>query len=385
MLRLIVLTGDAYASAGIEDAAAASGLVRVIASPSPIPKAPEVIRILNIQRPELVLLDLTHWEQVEPLARKIHSAKPDSVLLGFRASWTEADAINFAAAGVQGLLPEPFTPKQLEEKAFEVLHQSRPVTHPDILAFLPAKAGSGCSTIAMNTAHALSHRLDRKTLLMETDTRAGVLSILLNLKNRVGMTDALQNATDLSPVEWTQHCVQSHGIDLLLAHPQRPSALSTWAGYYQLLHFLEKNYEMILADLPEVINTGTAELVRCAREVFVVCTPEVPSLSMAPWRIADLERHGVDPSRIHCIVNRWERRGISVEQASEIVGRPVYATLPNAYKDVKDATLECRPVRSTSILGRSCEALARKASRFTPTTGPDHSAPLLQRLGLITS
>lgn len=158
-----------------------------------------------------------------------------------------------------------------------------------------------------------SHQLNRKTLLLEADTRAGVLSILLDLKNRVGMTDALKNATDLSPVEWTQHRVQSHGIHLLLGNPHRVSELSTWTGYYQLLHYVQRNYDVILADLPELVNTATAELARSADKVFIVCTPEVPALSMAPWRIADLERHGVASDRIHCVVNRWERRGLTAE------------------------------------------------------------------------
>lgn len=382
---MVLLTGDAYAAAGVEEAAASSGLVRVVSRGCPIPHAPEVIRIVNIQRPELILLDLTHWEQVAPLAEKIRDAKTDSVLLGFRAEWTEAEAINFAAAGVQGLLPEPFSGKQLEDKAFETLHRHRPVTHPDILAFLPSKAGSGCSTIALNTASAFANRLGRKTLLMETDLRAGVLSILLNLKSRVGMSEALQNATDLSPVEWTQHCVQSHGIDLLLGNPHRVSALSTWTGYYQLLQYVQKNYDVIVADLPELVNTATAEVVRSAREVFIVCTPEVPSLSMAPLRIADLERQGVDSERIHCIVNRWERRGLSAEDAAALVGRPVYATLPNAYKEVKEATFESRPLRPSSNLAKSCEALARKASTVEPPSGVTASVPLLRKLGLSAS
>ena len=121
---------------------------------------------------------------------------------------------------------------------------------------------------------------------------------------------------------------------------------------------------------------------RAARAVFIVCTPELPSLSMAPWRIADLERHGVEPSRIHCVVNRWERKGMSAEDAAEILGRPVYATMPNAYKEVKEATLAGRPAQPASALAKSCEALARKACRTESPVARPLGLPFLRKLGL---
>ena len=42
--------------------------------------------------------------------------------------------------------------------------------------------------------------------------------------------------------------------------------------------------EALLIDLPEVVNEAIAELVRSARSVFIVCTPEMASLKMARFR-----------------------------------------------------------------------------------------------------
>ncbi len=67
------------------------------------------------------------------------------------------------------------------------------------------------------------------------------------------------------------------------------------------------------------------------------------------------------------------------------MGRPVYATLPNSYKEVKDATLAWRTLRPSSTLAKSCEALARKAASISPFLPETKPQPLLRKLGLSTA
>ena len=88
---------------------------------------------------------------------------------------------------------------------YDGLHRDRPITNHNILAFLPAKAGGGCSTVALNTAGALVNHFGRKVLLVECDRRSGVLSIMLNLQTRLGLSDALQNVGTMTQLEWQQY------------------------------------------------------------------------------------------------------------------------------------------------------------------------------------
>src|SRR5262249_34099158 len=152
----------------------------------------------------------------------------------------------------------------------EALHKKRGIAHQDILAFLPAKAGGGCSTVALNTAAALSQTLSKTVALVEADRRSGVLSIMLNQQNRYGLAEALQNASELTPTEWNNYYIQVGGVDILLADPARRGSLPSWADYYKLLLFLQRQYNFLLFDLPEVINEATAEVVKSARAVFIV-------------------------------------------------------------------------------------------------------------------
>jgi len=71
-----------------------------------------------------------------------------------------------------------------------------------------------------------------------------------------------------------------------------------------LLAFARSRYDLIICDLPEVVNEATDVVVRAARAVLVVTTPSVPSLFLAARRRHDLERRGVGASSVKYILNR---------------------------------------------------------------------------------
>ena len=77
---------------------------------------------------------------------------------------------------------------------------------------------------------------------------------MLNLERQKGLPDALEHQGEfLSPLEWRQLTAQLQGMDLLLSNPSRRGRLPSWADYYQLLLLIQKQYDYIVVDLPEVI------------------------------------------------------------------------------------------------------------------------------------
>jgi pilus assembly protein CpaE len=358
----MLLTSSATTAGCIDDLLQESSVFKLVVKCSPIRSTHEVMRLIKIHDPELILLDLGEWTDVAHLARQIKNAKLRAVPIGFKPAWNRLEQSAFQDAGIVDLLREPFSAHELETMAYDALHRGQAVSDQNILALLPAKAGGGCSTVALNVAAALADSHAKKVLLIESDRRSGVLSIMLNLKNRSGLSEALQQAGDMTPVEWQQHSVWVSGIHLLPANPARRGPLPTWAEYYQLLRFARKPYDYVFVDLPEVVNEATAEVVKSARDICIVCTPEVPSLKMAAQRCAELEACQIPADRIHLVVNRWERGGLSVKEVEDVLGRAVFATLPNDYKQVKSAILESRLVSPESRFARSCKVLAQKLS-----------------------
>jgi Flp pilus assembly CpaE family ATPase len=184
-------------------------------------------------------------------------------------------------------------------------------------------------------------------------------------------------------VEWQQHSVWVSGIHLLPANPTRRGRFPTWADYYQLLRYAQKHYDFVFVDLPEVVNEATAEVVKSARAICIVCTPEVPSLKMAGQRLAELKACEIPGDRIHIVLNRCERGGLSIQDVEGILERPVFASLPNDYKQVKNAILESRLVCKESRFAKGCRPFAQKLSGLPQEPRTESKFALLRQLGRI--
>jgi Mrp family chromosome partitioning ATPase len=384
MLNIAVLTANSHAAQGIDQIVAESGIFNIVFRGSPEDLATrEVVRTLAMQDPELILLDLGNWEAVGVLASQIKERGCRAIMVGFRPAWNRMEQITFEEAGIHYLLREPFSAAEMETMAYETLHKERGVTNSNILAFLPAKAGGGCSTVAIHTAAGLAKSFPKNVLLIEGDRRSGVYSIMLNLDGRQGLDNALALGSSLTPGEWHQQVERIDGFHLLPANRKRRSPLPSWADYYQLLRYAQKQYDYLLVDLPEVVNEATAEVVRSARTVFIVCTPELTSLKMARFRAEELEACEIPSDRIQVVINRVERGGPDVKDLEEMIERPVFWTLPNDYGELNGAVLESRLASPDSAFSESCRALARKLGGL-PEEPPERSRfALLRKLSRI--
>jgi Mrp family chromosome partitioning ATPase len=381
MLTLGLLTSSPHVAAELKGLTSDSTLFKLVFTLLPFPSIPESMRALRTYQPEVILIDLSDWDAVASLVSQVKAANLHGVILGIRQNWNRLEQLTFEEAGIKDLLREPLTHADLEAKAYEVLHRDRPIGNQNLVAFFPAKAGGGCSTVALHTASALAAELDKKVLVIESDRRSGVISIMLNQNNRTGLSDALQSAGTLTPGDWIQHCVDLSGMDLLLANPARPGPLPTWADYYQLLRFIQARYGFVAADMPELVNVATAELVKAARSVCIVCTPEIPSLMLATQRRAEIAACGIPKENLHIVLNWWERGDLPMPDVEKILGQPVFAVLPNDYKQVKRALVESRLISSDSAFVKACAKLGRKLNGLPVSESWPFKVSFLKNLG----
>ncbi len=381
MLTVALVTSNAIAAEAIAQMLDETRLFRLVYRNRSHPDASEVVRAIRATDVEVLLIDIGEWAAVSGILTELQRYAVRVLPVGFRPDWTMGQLAAFSAAGIQDLLTDPFSPQDLVWTVYEGLHRDHPVTNQNILAFMPAKAGSGCSTVALHTAAAMANEFGRSTLLLEGDRRSGVFSILLDLQAKHGMAGALQAAGEMTELGWRQYCESAFGLDMVLADPAHRGHLPTWAEYYQLLRFVQDRYDFVVADLPEVVNEATAEIVRNARGVMIVCTPELPSLKMALYRCMELEDCEVPQSRIHVILNRYERGGLTEKDAEKVLERPVFAALPNDYARIRSAVMGSRLVVDEAPFARGCKALAERLGGLPEGAQKQGRFSLLQKLG----
>ena len=369
MFNTVVIHADSDKAAMLRAMVAASGQLQLLREMTGVPSPYELSRMLNSMSPDVVLIDLATGQQGLQCAVHITEQAPQTAIVGYRAT---ADLATLARqVGFHALVSAHGGTEELQFAIHEALHTRDGGIEPTLFSFLPSKAGSGASTVVLNTATALAQFYDRRVLVIDADLRSGILAIMLNVEPVGSIQAILRNSNQLDQFHWGQCVLPAHGVDYLLSSRSLDSALPEWLNYYQLLNFARQHYDTILVDLPELVNGATVELVRRSAMVFPVCTPEIPSLRLTQHRCTELARWSVSEERIGILLNRWHKSDIAPAQVTRLIGRAVLKAFPNDYPAVRTAVAAGANVSFDSKLGQAYiefagRLIAQPAARRQP-------------------
>jgi MinD-like ATPase involved in chromosome partitioning or flagellar assembly len=314
-------------------------------------------RIMSTSAPDVILLEMTDARRDLPLATNIRQQCPNLPVVGLASR--EVAGMLGGNSDVSAMVAWPFTVGDLEEAISRAIHKIHGDIHENLIALLPGKAGSGASTIVLNTARVIAQELKKRVLVMEGDLHSGLLSAMLQVQVKSSIREALEDAGHADSMIWQRYVTESGGVDFLLTNTSVKEPIPAWTHYFQILRFASKKYDLMMVDLPEVVNTATAEAVRRARAVYVVTTPEFASLKLTQQRCRELEHWGVDRGRIVALLNRGHKSDINAKEAEQILGFPVAATFPNDYKAMKRTTADGSFIDTRSDLGQAYLSFGR--------------------------
>ena len=115
-------------------------------------------------------------------------------------------------------------------------------------------------------------------------------------------------------------------------------------------------------------------IVRRAEKIYVVATPDVPSLFLMRRGILEVTERGVDKERISVLLNRCTGGDREIQDVQEILHRPVTLALPNDYNRVRKACLEGGLVAWNSDLSRAYVEIGQMVTRNEPEIAPPEAA-----------
>jgi pilus assembly protein CpaE len=317
-----------------------------------------VARTLSTHRPDVALVEMTDLERDLPVAAAIQKNSPEVPVVALAGSGLEFQ-LNRGFHELASYAVWPFNVLDLERAISGAVHKLHGQMHDNLLSFLPGKAGSGASTVVLQTARTLAQELKKRVLVMDGDLHSGLMSAMLNVAPRFSIREALAEAPALDSMAWQRLVAPVGGIDFLLANPAVKEPVPHWTHYFQLLRFAVPRYDFVLMDLPEVVNPATAEVVRRSRAVHVVSTPEFASLKLSKQRCLELESWGVGKARIFGLLNREHRDDLGAKDAEQILGVPIARSFPNDYRAVQKAVKEARFIDPRSSLGEAYLAFSK--------------------------
>src|SRR5579872_2872668 len=178
MLKAVLFAGEKTSCVALETLAIESKQVCFLKTLRRFPQAYEMTKILNSIVPDLIFVDLEEWDNALAAAEDIHVIAPTAAIVGFGSNWVLRKEEQCRTAGIAELLISPVTLKSFEVCVERAILKARDTSQDNLFAFLPAKAGCGCSTIALNAAGYLAGAagkdlVGKKVLLIESDLHSG--------------------------------------------------------------------------------------------------------------------------------------------------------------------------------------------------------------------
>lgn len=343
----------------------------------PFPGPYQITTTLQTLPVDVAFVDLAKPEEAAPVLDQLRIDYPHIAVVGFST----------ASLGGSGRFTE-FN-LSLPLSVNDLLATTRAAmcaglqAYSGLLAIMPAKAGSGASTAAMNIAAQLAGS-GRRVALLEADLRSGAIADWLGIAPRICAAETLAAADGATQLIWPMHVAEKERVDCILTNRNPQAARPEWHSYLHLLRFLKDRYDNVVVDLPELANDATSFVLEHASRVFLVSTAETLSLKLARQRVRELQMHGIAQNKIGLILNRWERGGVSAEDISKLLGCAVEAILPNDYKTVARAIHDESFVPSKSKLGQAYAALTMKLGSDrgpAPSAGSPGRWNLLRREG----
>jgi pilus assembly protein CpaE len=221
------------------------------------------------------------------------------------------------------------------------------VTH----VFLGAKGGAGTTTVAVNCAVELARLTKRPTAILDLKQCLGEVALFLGVRPRFTVLDAIENLHRLDK-EFLRELMARHksGLDILAGSEQfdRPNAQDAGA-IEELLRVLARQYDFIVIDAGNMINSCAVSALYAADTIFLVTNPDVPSIRNAQRLVDRVRQLGAGSERVKILLNRVsDQHLIAPKQIETALGYGIHHAFASDYRTVSTALNSGVPLALTN-------------------------------------
>ena len=371
MLRATIISPDIELATRLGDLIARAGRVGLIKSIDRYLIGHELDRFLRANAPQVVFLSIEDLGQAAEVVRHLDELMPGIKVVAVDRTCDPSILLDLMHIGVREFLAYPFdgTSFIATVERLEVVLEKQPAVYDTtdiVVSFLPSKAGAGTSTIALNTATALSKLCEKQVLVADLDLNSGLIGFMMKLDNVYTIYEAAENSDRLDEHLWPQLVASQGKLDVLPAGRLDPQTRIEPVQIRKLIAFARRFYGAICVDLSGNMEKYSLEVMQESKRIFLVCTPEIPALHLARKKFQLLTQMDLG-GRVAVLLNRAQKRSvIAPEQIEQLLGVPVYMEFPNDYRGVHQALTEGGGVDPVTELGKQFTQLGYNIMEKTP-------------------
>ncbi len=233
------------------------------------------------------------------------------------------------------------------------------------IAVASGKGGVGRTTLVANLGIALAS-LGKETIIIDGSLTTPDLALLFKLEKSVyTLNDALVGEATLADVMYLgpkRVKIVPAGVTLEQIRKARPERLA------ELMRQVPEKTDFVLIDVPSGLRRETVSAMRAGREVLLVATPEMTSISDAMKTRLIAEFLGLAP--IGVVLNRVRREEFELtrDEIRMNMNVPVLAEIPEDEK-VKQALKQGKPLLELSPNSPAAKAIKQLAKKLLRVRG----------------
>jgi Flp pilus assembly CpaE family ATPase len=326
---------------------------------------PQLEAMVKSYAPTIVFIDMADPRRALGLSILILRRTPSVHIVGLSSDNSKELLLAAIRTGMRDVLDCPLVLEDVHRclrQAFSLMEDSPagPSHRRQVISFLPAKAGSGTSTVALHTACTMARFGSARVALMDLDFDYGILDFMLKLPFDYGLNQIAEFASRMDDSIWSRFVSKYGDLDVLRAGVPQTNRPVTSRDMEHILGYARGNYDVICIDLPGASNGLSTSVLEQSDLIFLVCTPDLPSVHLVRKHMATLRAMKLD-TRTRVVYNRCQASSpLSRADVEAVLDCEVYAMIDNDYHALQRALINGRPVDMETPLGRTYSSLVNK-------------------------
>jgi pilus assembly protein CpaE len=265
-------------------------------------------------------------------------------------------------------------PAQADDTQTDKTQLGSAATRHRMIAFLPAKGGSGATLVSTQVAERMAAEFGRHCALLDLDLQCGDASFALSSGQPAHALTELTQHTERLDAQLLQGCMHAVRPGLaLLAAPTDPQA--SWsvtpAQLQAVLTLARESYDTVLLDLGCSWDALSLQAVEMADEVVIVAQNLLPHVRDAQRLVGILRALGCDEGKLRLVLNRFDPdSSISAAHVQAVVGLPVYCTLPDRPAEAAQSVNLGKPLGEVARRSELLQALRLLSAQLLDVPAP---------------
>jgi pilus assembly protein CpaE len=240
-----------------------------------------------------------------------------------------------------------------------------------VIAVCGARGGVGTSSIALNLAVELTSTIKGHVALLDFHIQGGEIALMLGARPGPGLRIALEDAERVDSLFLERVAITVEPRLRLIAAEEsfEDGLIVTEQGVRRVLDVLQQKFNLVVADIPMPIPNSMQHVLRVARQVIVVMTPDVASLRDTQ-AIRNLVVGVTGSDRVITLLNRHDMEGgLSVDLIEKGLGVRPDIIIPELGKGMLEAiNLGVPAVQRVPGLRRALAPLVRELTGVAPAS-----------------